>query len=64
MSATALIGDKIGGDEIGIPHCASEHRERGAALVQRIFGGVSQPLDLILHHEFSALQFYYLQVVR
>jgi hypothetical protein len=64
MSATALIGDEIGRDEIGILHRASEYRERGAALVQRIFGGVSQPLDLILHHQFSALQFDYLQVVR
>jgi hypothetical protein len=32
-------------------------------LVQRV-GGMLQPLDLVLHHQFPALQFGYLQVVR
>jgi hypothetical protein len=40
-------------------HCDAET----VRLVQR-FGGVSQPLDLVLHHQFATLQFDYLQVVR
>jgi hypothetical protein len=35
-----------------------------ASLVECFVSGVLQPLDLVLHHQFPALQFGYLQVVR
>ena len=35
----------------------------GELLVQRLIGGMSQPFDFVLNHQFSALQFKNLQVV-
>jgi hypothetical protein len=36
----------------------------GSWLVQRFAGGMSQPLDFVLNHQFPALQFDNSQVVR
>jgi hypothetical protein len=51
------FGDREGITELGGAVCESW-------LVQRFAGGMSQPLDFVLNHQFPALQFDNSQVVR